>query len=249
MKNVVSILLCSVFYLVGTTFGAVNWTDAGSDHSWDNGNNWSSGNVPAASDSTYIRAVDMGGSTTGPTISSTGSVARNLSIEVGAASSITMEMTGGTLDIYFPGATNCYFRLGAGTSTGKAVFNMSGGVLTVNEDDGNNGYVRVGYGYRGEMFMSNDARIEALDLLIGTTGDKGIVDLSDNAMIILGGDETLDIEAFIDQGVLTSFGGTVNNVAYSYDSATDLTTITAIPEPSTLLVLGLGCAMLRKKRN
>ena len=243
----VVVVLC----LAGSSYAAVNWTGAGLNDSWDLVGNWDT-RVPLASDSTYVKASSMSGSTVGPVISSTGSACRNLSVEVGAATEITMEMTGGTLDLYFAGASNCYFRLGAGASSGTAIFNMSGGTLTVDVDSnlyasGSNGYVRVGYGYNGAITMTDDAAIYAWDLLIGAGTDG--VDLSDDAMIVLKGDDTSAIEDFITGGVLTSNGRTVNNVTYSYDEQTGLTTITAIPEPATLLLLGLGgLAMIRRKR-
>ncbi len=245
MEKLMNMLVVTVLLVVFSSgaWGASNWSDAGSDHLWSNPDNWtaaSSNAPPLAADTTYIRYSDLVAGGQGPLIQDgIDATVRNLSVEVGSGSLVEMTMTGGSLTIYNPGSTNCYFRLGAGASSGTVVFNMSGGELTVNQDNGANGYVRVGYGYTGQMHMSNDATITALDLLIAV--DTGsLVDLSDNARIILAGDKTAAIEGFIAAEVLTSNGGTVKNVAYGYDSQANLTTITAIPEPGTLALLGLG---------
>lgn len=242
MKKCMKILFLTLMAVLSSgVWGAANWTDGGGDHLWNNPDNWkasSTNKPPASADTTYVRFSDLVSGGQGPIIQDgMNAVARSLAVEVGNGSLIEMTMTGGTLTLYNPGSTGCYFRLGAGSSSGKAVFNMSGGVLTVNQDNGADGYVRVGYGYRGEMYMSNDATVYALDLLIGTTGAKGIVDLKDQSQIILDGDERGDIQGFIDAQVLTAWGGN-GTVIYDYDVINPgKTTIRAIPG---IITPGLG---------
>lgn len=216
------------------------WGGGGSDQLWSNPDNWtlaSSFRPPAASDTTFIRYSDMAGGRQGPIIQhGISAAARNLSIEVGTGSLVEMTMTGGTLTIYYAGATNCYFRIGAGTSSGKAVFYMSGGLITIRQDNGSEGGVRVGSGYRGELYMSGNAVIDALQLVIilPDSSPGGWVDLREDAKIILTGDHTAAIQRYIDAGVLTGYG-MPTNVQYDYNTITPgkttVWTIRADPGP------------------
>ena len=251
MKKLMLVQCIVLSAIVGSIQAAAWWTDAGSDHLWSNSDNWrddSSFKPPVSSDSTFIRFTDMVSGGIGPLVEDgIDAVARNLSFEVGAGSLIEMTMTGGSLTLYEAGATNVYLRLGAGASTGKAVLNMSGGVLTVRQqDNGGGGLVRVGSGYGGEIHMSGDALIDAFDLAIDPT--FGLVDLRDNATIILGGDRTSSIQTYMDVGTLRGYG-TAENIRYDYDSLNPgKTTIWTVPEPSTLMLLGLGGLAFSVKR-
>jgi len=239
MKMKCLALIMSVLCITAGGASAANYWNNGSGGLWSNAANWNGG-VPADNGvSAFVRAVDMGGvagtNYFGPTIQ-TGDdfVARNLAIEVGTANSITLTMTGGALTMTRGGGTSNHLRLGAGGSSGTASLNMSGGVITIDSADnvyvpGGNDYVRVGYGYTGQLNMSGDAQINVRDLLIGA-GNGSYVDLSDTASIVLKGDDRAAIQGFISNDLLTSNGGTVTNVAFSYNAGTDETTITATSE-------------------
>lgn len=255
MKNLVVVML-TVLCVAGSSSAAVYWNN-GAGGLWSEAANWNGG-VPATdADSANVRAAEMGnvaGSDyLGPTIEAgIDAVARQLVFEVGVANSITMTMTGGSLTMTRGGGTTNYLRLGAGGSTGTAILNMSGGVITIDSNDdvyvkGSNDYIRVGYGYGAELNLSGDAQIFARDILLDCV--TGTVDLSDTASIVLKGDDTGEIADFIANGGFTSNGGANIGVAYSYDQGTDLTTITAIPEPATMLLLGLGGLVLCRKKN
>ncbi len=225
-------VLLTVLAMAPGIYGACNWSDSGSDHLWSNPDNWtldSTHRPPLHSDTTFIRYADMVEGGQGPVIQDgINAAVRNLSVEVGSGDLIELTMTGGTLTIYSPGATNCYFRLGGGTSSGKAVFNMSGGVLRVDQDNGADGYLRVGYGYTAEMYMSNDATVYALSLLIAGDTDS-FVDLRDNAQIILKGDHRTAVEDRINGGRLTAWGGS-GTVLVDYDVTNPgFTTIRSVP--------------------
>lgn len=236
-----------VLALAGNAYSVAYWSDAGSDPLWSNPDNWtaaSSYRPPASSDSTYVRFSDMVSGGQGPIIQAgMDAVARNLSIEVGTGSLVEIAMTGGSLTLYYPGATNCYFRLGAGTSSGKAVFTMSGGLVTIRQDNGSEGGFRVGSGYRGELYMSGNAVIEALQLVIALAdiSPGGLVDLRDNAKIVLVGDHIVAVQGYIDAGVLTGYG-LPDNIRYDYDIAnpgkTTVWTEWADPESVTQSPMG-----------
>ncbi len=201
-------------------FSAAYWSDAGGDRLWSNPDNWTAASFyrpPASSDTTYIKYSDLVPGGQGPVIQDgINAVARSLAVEVGSGSLIEMTMTGGTLTIYNPGSTGCYFRLGAGSSSGKVVFNMSGGVLRVDQDDGNEGYVRIGYGYTGEMYMSNDATVYALSLMIASDTNS-FLDMRDNAQVILKGDHRTAVEDRINSGRVRAWGGD-GTVLVDYDA-------------------------------
>ena len=213
-------VLC-VLALSAGAFAAAIWNDGGADHLWSNPDNWtesSSHRPPLAGDSVYVRAADMGGSTTGPTISSgISAVARNLSVEVGTAVDITMNMTGGTLDVYYAGATNCYFRLGAGSSSGTAILNMTGGTLTVSGDPG---LLRVGSGYCGIVNLWGGT-IDVLELMVASDTDS-YIDLRNNGMLIVAGDVSELLEGYVDDGRLTAYGGS-GRVVVDYNSSVNKT--------------------------
>ena len=210
-----------ILVLSAGAFAAVSWNDGGADHLWSNADNWteaSSHRPPLAGDSVYVRAADMGGSTAGPTISSgISAVACNLSVEVGTAGTVTMNMTGGTLDVYYAGATNCYFRLGAGSSSGTVILNMTGGTLTVSGDPG---LLRVGSGYCGIVNLWGGT-IDVLELMVASDTDS-YIDLRNNGTLIVAGDVSELLEGYVDDGRLTAYGGS-GRVVVDYNSSVNKT--------------------------
>jgi len=251
MRKITTITLALCITAAGAS-AASYWT-AGSGGLWTDTGSWTGGTPADNGASAFVKASDMGAAIgadyLAPTIEvGIDAVARNLSLEVGTANSITMSITGGTLTMTRGGGTSNYLRLGAGGSTGTAILNMTGGRIWVDSSDGTynpggNDYVRVGSGYNAEINMSGDAQIWARDLLI--TSGSGNIDLSDTALIYLKADDTTEIAAFVADGRITAYGGT-GIVNYSYDVGSDLTTITAsIPEPATLgLVVLVGGGLL-----
>jgi len=72
------------------------------------------------------------------------------------------------------------------------------------------------------------------------TAPKSFLIMNDNAKAVIGGDQSGKIQSYIDDGMII-------NGQVTFDGTN--TIITAIPEPSTMLLLGLaGLALLRRKR-
>ena len=65
--------------------------------------------------------------------------------------------------------------------------------------------------------------------------------------MVLAGDEEADIDAYIAAGLITGYDG-AGTVEVSYDAGCDLTTVTAIPEPATMVLLGLGGLLSLRRR-
>ena len=139
----------------------------------------------------------------------------------------------GKIDISLSGTGSIdageYFKLG-GASYSEAIMTMTGGTmdcaeLIVGGDSGGTGYLDLSGG------------TVTTDIL--TMNTNGTLNISGGKLVLVG--NILDI---------TSYGNIVANggegvLNYAYDSVNDVTSITAIPEPATLVILGLGGLMLR----
>ena len=92
-----------------------------------------------------------------------------------------------------------------------------------------------------------DGGYGSIDLLDGIiTADTLVMDAS-SMINIAGGALVLDgeITDISSYGNILANGGT-GSFAYDYDTVNDITAITAVPEPATLILLGLGGLFLRK---
>jgi len=150
-------------------------------------------------------------------------------------------------------------------NTGK--FIMDGGTATVRES------LRVGYGGKGILQM-NSGTLNANGMFsIGQAGGSGEVHLDGGLLHsssqwwgssltwlpvhnytfdITGGKWELhgfwfdEMQLLIDNGWLTGYGSP-DNVVLGYDELRGITTVTAIPEPITISLLGLGALLLRRR--
>ena len=87
--------------------------------------------------------------------------------------------------------------------------------------------------------------ITAGELLIGTTPNNGMNIAG--GTLVLNGDQTATLVGYADAGLLTAFGG-ASGAVLQYDLSAGKTTVTAIPEPATIALLGLGALVVSRRR-
>ena len=183
-------------------------------------------------------------------------------------STATINMSGGTLTVQPLMPVDWRDHLVVGHH-GDATLNMSGGAITVADDidmviaksnDGSGtvnmtaGTINVARDIRMSTFEGatggisefylNGGEVTAANLLMTANAS---LDLMEGVMI-LDGDDTVAVQGYIDSGLITGYGGN-GTVVVSYDVGFDETTVTAIPEPATMVLLALGGLLsLRRRR-
>jgi hypothetical protein len=124
----------------------------------------------------------------------------------------------------------------------SGILNMTGGVIDVN------GLFDIGTGpYTLSADVSLDGGlIEATALLMGTVGSMDIT----GGTLILDRDRTSLLQGYVTAGQLSGYGvADLSHVLIDYDNINPgQTTVTAIPEPVTFVLLGLGGLLLRRRR-
>jgi len=136
----------------------------------------------------------------------------------------TLNMSGGILN-----AKNDMYL--SRTSSGKGTVNMTGGTINVT------GEIRLCYDSSASCeFHLDGGVVTAADLVMTANGS---LDLMEGVMI-LDGDDTLAVWAYVDADLITGYGA-ASNVLVGYDTRNDKTIVAAlVPEPATIALLGLG---------
>lgn len=129
----------------------------------------------------------------------------------------------GSLTINNGGIVNVAGNIGLGTINAGT---PSGGVAVINVNDG---------GLLNLHQWSGATSIQ----------DGSVMNINGTGTVIIGGNRVNEADAYFALGKIASDLGAIQSV---YDETGEFTTITAVPEPATMILLGLGGMLIRKRR-
>ena len=170
----------------------------------------------------------------------------------------TMTLGGATADGLDNGSrTSGHLYVGCGVTGNAAIvptgfLSMDGGFIDAGGD-----FAIGKNNTSGQVYLNGDAIIKANDLKMRPDYSatmnlaSAYMDISGNAMVIINGNKTANISNWVGLNWITANGGdsTVNYQYYTTGQYAGKTVISAVPEPTTICLVGLGAlSMLRRKK-
>jgi hypothetical protein len=256
MKRLKTVVCVVSVFSVSLLANAAVWYGLEDGDVWSDPTNWTSNSVPGANDWAEIIydfpkvcILDSDAGTINTLHIAAGGAGASMIIKNGGNLTVTGGdvspgwNNNGSLTIETGGSLTCngLFTVGmyADVAGSYAHLFLQGGILTVNN-----------VFYHGIYFGGNpvDVRSEInagildLDALVL---DRGVMDIA-NGTVIVNGDYTGAVAAWIASGQLTAFGGTGTIFAEVVDGRTY---ITAVPEPASMALLAMGGVMALRRKN
>ena len=259
MRKVLAVVL--TFAIASGAF-ATTWTDGGSDSLWENVANWDVA-VPTSGDYALIE-------TGGTALVTGGYNGAASSMDVGLDGSGALTIDGGALAVNSgvnigknAGATGT-ITVGAGDGSFGGWRSLQSWTLTLADGGGNGtlinngGTIKVWSEWFNVAAWGGTANVELNGGYIISEGlhmgAGGSMDIAGGSLAIAG-DQLALLGGLIVSGQLTSFGVTYDATNFTQGFVFDVdttnpgyTTISAIPEPATIAMLGIGAVgILRRK--
>ena len=226
------------------------WTNGNGTGIWNDGLNWDVGSIPTSGDHAFILT-----NTPGPTVQSAGMVSNGIYMngtseliidgggldanyhlyagrEVGSVATVTVNGT-------FEAAS---IRAG---ENGIGLINMNGGTITTPEFD----IAKMSASSGSHTNLHGGVIAVSTRFQMRRYGAVGTMDVTAGTLI-LDYDMEATIQDYIDDGWITAYGG-AGTLLLDYDvTNAGKTTLSAIPEPATIALLGLGgLALLRRRKH
>ena len=243
-----------------------DWNDAGADHLWTTGANWTGGEVPGTGSADNNPAIH--GQAVGPTINADVGTLFNIWHGVfGTQPGALIMTTGGKL------VCNDYVLGSQNDTYNDAVITMDGGELQANTfkiGDSQSGRVDISGGLmhaynagnqlrvgangdwsRGKINITETGEVRADTLIMNTSSyqQDSRIFIDNSGVLKVRGDQTdpsTDLMTYINNGWIYTTGS--KTIVATYDNTWNETVVQAIPEPATLGLLAiLGLAFLRRK--